>query len=110
MRNKGSQPESVKIINLFIPAWEDPVYRFFIGRGEVQVFYKGGPASTIYELLLETEERDYLISINGRFYTRQFMLQMVFDDVMEDSDYLLNVVTVDDLDKLRRMILDDMDS
>lgn len=55
----------------WIPPWEDPIFRFLRGRGELTS--KNG-TFTLYELLCHHPEDDFPLLVNGKVFSRDELL------------------------------------
>lgn len=60
-----------------IPGWENPRYRFLNGLGEVNLQNIGGPATTIFELLVHSREDEFPFWLAGKSYTKKDLLYHV---------------------------------
>ncbi|MCL4350036.1 MAG: hypothetical protein M1414_07150 [Candidatus Thermoplasmatota archaeon] len=57
-----------------IPSWEDPVFRFLVGRGELLLNNSEGQAFTIWEALLHFKDEEYPLVVRGKEYSKDVML------------------------------------
>ena len=60
-----------------IPSWEKLEYRFLNGLGEVNLQDSDGPTTTIYELLIHSENETFPFWLAGKVYTKTELLYCV---------------------------------
>jgi len=58
-----------------IPSYENPVWRFLQGRGEVNLQTEDGPATTIFEYLIHSKPNEYPLWLAGEAYSKKDLLQ-----------------------------------
>lgn len=54
-----------------IPQYQDPIHQFLAGRGEIKIGYPDGPATSLWEMILNFADEKYPISINGKLITQE---------------------------------------
>jgi hypothetical protein len=54
-----------------IPTYQDPVHQFLVGRGEIKIGNPDGPATSLWEIVLNFTDEMYPISINGKLITQE---------------------------------------
>lgn len=56
-----------------IPNYESPAWRFLQGNGEI-ILGTGGPAATLWEFLLHSNDDAYPLFLDGKLYTKEDLL------------------------------------
>jgi hypothetical protein len=57
-----------------VPIYENPVYRFLQGFGEVNLNDSAGPATTIFEFLIHAKDSQYPFWLGGRLFMKKDLL------------------------------------
>jgi hypothetical protein len=57
-----------------IPSYENPKWRFLQGRGEITIGSGNGPATTLWEFLLHTEDSGYPFFLEGEIFSKNDLL------------------------------------
>lgn len=68
-----------------VPSYEDPVYRFLLGRGELKVI-SDGRAFNIWNALSYLKDADYPLIVGGRSFDRATLLSEAAK-LLEERDF-----------------------
>jgi hypothetical protein len=58
----------------FIPEYESPKWRFLEGIGDILIDSKDGPAASLWEVLIQCNDRDYPLCLEGEFFSKKDLL------------------------------------
>ena len=86
-----------------VPGWEDPSHRFLDGLGEVNLQDADGPPTTIFELLVHGNDRQFPFWLAGRLYAKEELLLHVARLLGPVPDRVKNWVGEDGYAKLWEM-------
>ncbi len=84
-----------------IPAYEDPVFRFLEGRGELKEI-KTGKAFTIWEALAHFKEEQYPLNVRYHSFSRRTLLSEAAN-ILEEREFVLVRQSISQ-DELKRII------
>lgn len=88
------------------PGWESPVHRFLNGTGEVKLNSPDGPATTIFEFVITSQDSDYPFWLGGKLYTKKDLLFQVARLLGPVPDRVKKWVQEDGYKKLWKMCLE----
>ena len=88
---------------LVIPSYELPDYRFLQGLGSLQVGSTDGPATTLWELLLNFEDSQYPVIVKGKKYTKYDLLFQAAQILSEDESRASDCIQKTGVKTIREM-------
>ena len=62
------------MVKAVIPSWEDPIFRFLGGLGELTLNNEEGQAFSLWEALVYFKDDDYPLEVNGREYSKDDLI------------------------------------
>ncbi len=83
-----------------IPSWENPVYRFLSGVGEVNLQTIKGQTTTIFELLIHHRDDQFPFWLAGKSYSKMELLSEVAHIIKADPDRVKKWVSDEHYQKL----------
>lgn len=87
-----------------VPGYEDPVFRFFQGRGELNRVSNGG-AFTLWEAVLYLKDDEYPLQIGSNLYTKDYVLYEAWNLYLGGGEYLAKKwVGEENAKKIKRML------
>ncbi|MCL4447066.1 MAG: hypothetical protein M1556_01405 [Candidatus Thermoplasmatota archaeon] len=87
-----------------IPEWEDPIYRFLKGRGELLANSKSGPAFTLWEALVNFSEEQYPLKVTNQKFYKEDLLFQACDILDSDEKYAKSLLAgFDGWEKIKSM-------
>ena len=89
-----------------IPSWEKPGHRFLNGLGEVNIRTEEGGATTIFELLLFSDNAQFPFWLAGKTYTKSELLFHIAQLLGPVPDRVKNWVGEDGYKKLWNMCVE----
>lgn len=70
---------------VIVPAYENPIFKFFQGRGELTL-KKNGAAFSLWEAIIHFRDEDYPLGIDGKLYTKNELLSYAFEILIGGYD------------------------
>jgi hypothetical protein len=86
-----------------VPQWESPKHRFLQGRGEIKIGSSGGPAASLWELVLHSEDTEYPLFLGGERFSKDDLLLRVAQLLPHLPDIAKQFVTTAGYERLWAM-------
>lgn len=91
------------VTKLVVPIYEFPEYRFLQGLGELKVGSAEGPATTLWELLVDFDDNQYPVDIEGNTFTKNDLLIQASEILAGDKNRAASRVGEDGVKKIHEM-------
>lgn len=89
-----------------IPSYESPKLRFLRGRGEINLQSEDGPATTLWEFLIHSQDAAYPLFLEGELFTKEDLLLEAAQLLLHIPDVIENAVGREGREKIYAMCKD----
>lgn len=86
-----------------IPSYESPKWRFLQGRGEINLQTEDGPATTLWEFLIHSKDKEYPLFLDGELFTREDLLLRAAQLIPHIPDIIDKWVHKEGREKIKEM-------